>query len=139
MKKLLSLLVVAFLFFGCQGPEGPIGPPGPGTNWDVSEWNVQQWTLSSNKTYYYADLKVPKLTPFVASDGNVFVYLYTDSANGIQTPLPYVSHKTNGTNFWTETNDFDFTPGSIRLYVQYSDFATQNIPPASKFRVVLNW
>ena len=147
MKRLLTLLVAAFLLLGCEGPmgpmgpEGPEGPPGEGTSWDVSEWTVNQWTLSGtvngNNSFYYADLVIPKLTPFIAQNGNVFVYKYT--SNNVQAPLPYVSHKAEGTALWTETYDFDFTPGSIRIYAQYSDFQTSIVPPSSKFRVVMNW
>jgi hypothetical protein len=144
MKRLLTLLVVAFLLFGCEGPmgpEGPVGPPGEGTNWDVSEWTVTKWTLSGtvngNNSFYYADLPISKLDNFIAFKGNVFVYKYT--SDNVQAPLPYVTHKAEGTALWTETYDFDFTPGSIRIYVQYSDFQTSIIPPSSKFRVVMTW
>lgn len=126
---------------GPMGPDGPIGPPGEGTNWDVSEWTVNQWTLSGsvdgNNSFYYADLAISRLTPFIANNGNIFVYKYTD--NNVQAPLPYVTHKGEEAALWTETYDFDFTPGSIRVYVQYSDFKTSIVPPSSKFRVVMNW
>lgn len=141
MAKILSLLAAALLFFGCEGTEGPMGPPGEGVNWDVAEYTVNQWTLSGSvngdNSFYFADLTAPALTPFVAGSGNVFVYMYT--GNNIQTPLPYVTHKTDGAALWTETYDFDFTPGSIRVYVQYSDFNTVVVPGKSRFRVVLNW
>lgn len=144
MRRLLSLLVVAFLLLGCEGREGPMGPdgpPGPGSNWDVSEWSVPQWTLSGTvngaNSYYYTDLAIPRLSTFIAEKGNVFVYMYTK--DNIQAPLPYVNYKTDGKAAWTETYDFDFAPGSIRLYVQYSDFNTSVVPPATRFRVVMNW
>lgn len=147
MKRLLTLLVAAFLLWGCEGPmgpmgpDGPIGPPGEGTSWDVSEWTVNQWTLSGsvdgNNSFYYADLAIPKLDNFIAYKGNVFVYIYT--IDNVQAPLPYVSHKGEGAALWTETYDYDFAPGSIRLYVQYSDFKTSIVPPTTKFRVVMNW
>lgn len=120
---------------------GPDGPPGPGSNWDVSEWSVPQWTLSGTvngaNSYYYTDLAIPRLSTFIAEKGNVFVYMYTK--DNIQAPLPYVNYKTDGKAAWTETYDFDFAPGSIRLYVQYSDFNTSVVPPATRFRVVMNW
>lgn len=150
MKRLLTLLVVSVLLLGCEGPMGPmgydgpvgpVGPPGEGTSWDVSEWTVNQWTLSGSvngvNSFYYADLAIPQLSNFVATKGNVFVYKFTD--NNVQAPLPFVTHKAEGAALWTETYDFDFTPGSIRLYVQYSDFKTSIVPPSSKFRVVMNW
>ncbi|WP_320052287.1 hypothetical protein [uncultured Acetobacteroides sp.] len=147
MKRFLPLLVAAFLLLGCEGPMGPMGPDGPtgapgeGTSWDVSEWTVNKWTLSGNVdgngSYYYADLAIPELTSFIANKGNVFVYKFTN--DNVQAPLPYVTHKAEGNALWTETYDFDFTPGSIRVYVQYSDFKTSIVPPSSRFRVVMNW
>lgn len=150
MRKLLFFLFAAALLFGCQGQEGPMGPmgiPGEGTNWDVTEWTVSsnQWklngTVNGGNSYYYCELVDPKLTPFIASSGNVAVYLYTNttSSGRIQTPLPYVSHYTDGKAAWTETYDFDFAPGSIVVYVKYSDFNTATVPPTRTFRVVKTW
>jgi len=143
MKRLLTLLVVSVLLLGCEGPmgyDGPAGPKGDGTNWNVSDWTVNQWTLegsvNANGSYYYADFAIPKLIPFIADNGNIFVYKYN---NDVQVPLPFITHKAEAAALWTETYDFDFKPGSIRVYVQYSDFKTAIVPPSSKFRVVMNW
>ncbi len=149
MKRLLTLLVVSVLLLGCEGPmgptgyDGPAGPAGPtgdGSNWNVSDWTVNQWTLegsvNANGSYYYADFAIPKLIPFIADNGNIFVYKYN---NDVQVPLPFITHKAEAAALWTETYDFDFKPGSIRVYVQYSDFKTAIVPPSSKFRVVMNW
>lgn len=61
--------------------------------------------------------------------------------NEVITPLPYTIHKgeADGDNalLWTETYTYDYMPGSVAFYVQYSDFIEQQ-PGDMVFRLVLN-
>ena len=76
-------------------------------------------------------------------DGYVLGYLVQSPGadNEVITPLPYTIHKgeANGDNamLWTETYTYDYMPGSVAFYVQYSDFIEQQ-PGDMVFRLVLN-
>lgn len=149
MKKIIVLLSAVLIFASCEGPMGPTGPEGePGVaTWHIEKVTVKQsdWKLSGNpgdlKSYYYADVRISQLTQYVFDYGTVlgYVYLEPDVKNG----LPYVYHtgeEVAGENkLWTQTYDFDFEPGWVRLYVTFSDFETYYIPEEETFGIVLMW
>ncbi len=159
MKKLLSLLTAVLFFIACEGPmgpeglEGPMGPEGPrgkdgyGTNWYSTTITVSanEWQLKGNpndlNSYFYVYKPLSQLTKSVYDKGTVISYIETQP--GIKNGMPYVLHlgEAEGTKefLWTQTYDFDFTPGEIGFYVSYSDFNTQMRPGTEKFHVVLMW
>jgi len=62
----------------------------------------------------------------------------------VQTPLPFtvpLGEEGNGGKdiLWTETVSFDFSPGRVTFYVNYSDFVTRVRPGTITFRVVLTY
>ena len=151
MRQYFAYILLFFALLSCEGPMGPEGPAGAGMNWDVKEYTVQssQWVLNGAvenqpNSFYFYEIIDPDLSEFIAEEGNVFVYLFTSqtsTGSWVQTPLPYILHKSNddGTERWTETYDYDFTTGSIVIYVTYNDFFTETRPPSCTFRVVKNW
>lgn len=160
MKKitwLLAVLLTAVTFIACEGPmgpEGPLGPQGPqgepgyGTKWYTTSFTINRsdWLLSDGNpgdldTYFFADKNIPQLTDIVFDEGTVLGYIQT--AKDVKNGLPFVLHRgeeQNGKEFlWTQTYDFDFSPGMIRFYVTYSDFSTNIIPDSETFHIVLMW
>ena len=135
MKKFLFLVILSLTLFSCEGPMGPQGPqgvPGEGMFWKYYTYTVksQDWQLVTSPDDLYID-------------GYVLGYLVqTPGAdNEVITPLPYTIHKgeADGDNamLWTETYTYDYMPGSVAFYVQYSDFIEQQ-PGDMVFRLVLN-
>ena len=155
MKKLL-FIAAATMLIACEGPrghEGPMGPQGPqgnpgeGAEWYTTSITVEadEWILSGSpgemNSYFYAYKELPRLTEYVYNYGSVVVYLQTD--DGVKNGMPFVSHRgddSGDTKFlWTQTYDFDLTPGEIGFYVTYSDFETAIPPTEETFHVVLFW
>jgi len=164
MKKFFLLLSAAvWLFASCEGPAGRDGLEGrPGrdgkdgkdgveTYWYVGVYtiNSSNWQLVNGvdqlNSYYRASITISELTNDIYEDGTVFCYLFQTIDNReVQTPLPFTvplgEAGSGNTNFlWTETVAYDFAPGRITFYVNYSDFFTSNRPGTMIFRVVLNY
>ncbi len=162
MKKIIFLLFAAIAMISCEGPMGPEGPMGAqgrdgqdgkdgqdgyGANWYTTSFTIKKsdWLLSGEpgdlNTYFFVDREIPQLDDFIFDEGTVIGYIQTgkDVKNG----LPFVLHmgETQGNQelLWTQTYDFDFSPGMIRFYITYSDFST-NIPPEGEtFHIILMW
>lgn len=142
MKKIYLALValVAMALTACEGPEGP---PGPGMNWFIQNFTVKanEWNLDSSGTYYICEKSFSRLDNYVYTDGNVsgYIILNPGQKDEVLQPLEATYHQGNAAgDRWTETYSFDYMPGSIAFYVQYSDFAIEQ-PPTQQFRIVLNW
>jgi len=90
------------------------------------------------KIYHYLgnSLNMPEISTYKYNKGAVIAYL--DKDNVLQT-LPTVRHYENGAgDRWTETVDYEYSPGSITFFVTNSDFA--KIRPAQMyFKVILLW
>ncbi|MDR0729107.1 MAG: hypothetical protein LBF19_03145 [Prevotellaceae bacterium] len=148
MKKIFPILLLMAVFSACQGPMGPEGPPGDSTQWAVRTITVHtnEWMLSGRPnelgSYYYADKSIPELTAFVFNEGAVIGYIRT--GDNVKNILPYVLHKgevgATGEYLWTQTYDFDFSPGAVRFYVTFSDFMTGSARPGTEtYDIVLIW
>ncbi len=153
MKKLLLLVIISLTLFSCEGPMGPQGPqgvPGEGVFWKYYIYTVrsQDWKFvdpgNGLNTYYWYEFQNKDITDDLYLNGEVRGYLVQSpgAENEVITPLPYPIHRgdtnENGeTMLWTETYTYDYMPGSIAFYVQYSDFAQQR-PGDMVFRVILN-
>lgn len=147
MKKILLLFAVALFVVSCQGPAGPEGPEGLqgyGTNWKIinlvaNESNWQE-NLDENglNRFYSCHFTIPEITSTVFNDGSVAGY-YLNDISTVQQPLPYVLHLQDAKgHFWTRTIDFDYSVGSMNVYVTNSDFVVD--PPGKMtFRVALTW
>ena len=148
MKKILFLLSAAIILLAsCEGPAGKDAE----VYWFVKTYtiNSNQWELINGEdqinSFFRAEIVIPELDRDIYKDGNVFCYMF-QNVDGVevQTPLPYSipvgqSYPNGSEELWTETYAFDFTVGSIMFYVNYSDFYTNNRPPTTRFRVVMNY
>lgn len=148
MKKFV--LLVCLFAFAAVSCEGPVGPPGEGMNWFVQTYTVgeNQWELINGKneynSFYRYEINIPELDDFVYEKGNVFCYMFqTVDGYEVQTPLTYnfpQGYNDHGKDYlYTETYFFDFAQNSVMIYTYWSDFMTENRPPATTFRIVLNW
>jgi len=150
MKKLLFLLSAVLIFATCEGPpgrDGLDGYDGEGMNWKVINYTVYEndWVLVGRpndlESYYKYTFSESLLTRFIFENGNVFGYRWIDA--NTQTPLAQTvfmgENGPGGSIYFSDTYSFSFSPGSITFYVDYSDFATQTLPPTCDFRIVLNW
>jgi hypothetical protein len=143
MKKILFLFLIALSVISCQGPVGPEGPQGYGTNWKIinlvansSDW-VENVDAAGLNRYYSAHFSMPEINSNVFNNGTVLSYIMIN--NSTQQNLPYVRHFQNAAGaFWTQTIDYDYSVGSLNVYVTNSDFVSD--PPVTmNFRVVLMW
>ena len=143
MKKTLFLFLIALSVISCQGPVGPEGPQGYGTNWKIinlvansSDW-VENVDPAGLNRYYSTHFSMPEIDSNVFNNGTVLSYIMIN--NSTQENLPYVRHFQNAAGaFWTQTIDYDYSVGSLNVYVTNSDFVSD--PPATmNFRVVLMW
>ncbi len=166
MKKFLLLFIACIAFISCEGPmgpQGPIGPQGPqgeagesgesggGAYWKYYTYTVrsQDWELVSTNdglnTYYMYEFRNTDITQEIYDEGFIVGYLVQSPGeeNEVITPLPYVVHRgetlENGDSaLWTETYTYDYMPGSVAFYVQFSDFFEQQ-PEDMTFRLVLHY
>lgn len=137
---------------GPMGPQGPKGEDGVGSTFNVVNFDVPQaaWQYSENKdnNYFFADVKMPELTEEVFDGSMVSVYrtFDYDSKNASQQVLPSVrmfeQTLSNGTTvYYTETIDYDYGIGWLRIYFTVSDFIYEDdlsfVPEAMTFRAVI--
>lgn len=150
MKKLLLLAIISLTLFSCEGPMGPQGVPGEGMYWKYYTYTVksQDWELVNTadglNTYYMFVFKNDDITDDLYLNGYALGYLVLSPGTNdeVITPLPYTIHRGSTDSqeekkLWTETFTYDYMPGSVAFYVQYSDFLQQQ-PEEMTFRLVLN-
>jgi hypothetical protein len=149
MKKIFFVLSAAvWLFASCE----------ENNRHDFNEtyWYVKEYTVRSNDwqlvngvnqldSYYKYSFNIIELSRDIYEKGHVFCYMFqkNDAGQEVQTILPFTvprGEKVGSTeNLWTETYAYDFAPGKVTFYVNYSDFFTDVAPPTTTFRVVLNY
>lgn len=120
-----------------------MGPPGNdgSANFSIAYFTISNWNLSSDNSYFYADVNYPDLTDFVYNEGVIVGYLMQnfDTEYEYQVPLPFDIYYNTEEGSWTETVSMDFVPGSIRFYYEPSDFFTGFVPPVCTFKIALVW
>ena len=96
---------------------------------------------SSNWSYFYYDLNVPKLTNEVFDYGIMNAYLTMGSKSKVS-PLPfddfYLDHNDNN-HRWTEQVTCEFAPGRVRFIVKYNDFSLDVPPYDYTFMIRFMW
>jgi hypothetical protein len=134
MKKLFLLFALIPLLISCDNDQD--------TSWNVVNVSVSQanWIPHVDgeglNLYYSCTLAMPEITSFIYEQGLVQVYYLV---SGAQEVLPYVRHYENLAGArWTQTVDYDYSVGSMTVYVTSSDFF-EELPSAMDFRVVLMW
>lgn len=149
MKKIIGLLMLLVAFTACEGPmgpEGPQGPPGEGggivEGWRYKDFTVdsQDWQLSDDGTYLWFEFPWDEIDEYVFENGLAIGYLRSAMGSTVtHTPLPFSIDCTDGKASWQETYTFDYCPGSVAFYVNYSDFQLDVRPAEMTFRVVILW
>jgi len=136
MKKTLLLFVIAVLVVSCNKDSSndiqlnSITLKAKSTDWVE---NVDQDGLNR---FYTCHFNMPEITQGVFNNGVVNAYIMLDNPTAQET-LPYVRHFQNSAGkLWTQTIDFDYSPGGINVYVTNSSFAVDP-PAAMNFRVVV--
>ncbi len=165
MRKYVMMLVAIVVAMSLSSCKGDKGDPGLGMNWKIidipvhsADWqytydtDVQRQQMDNN--YFYAAYNVPALDDFIFTEGSVHAYVvYSNGAEDVQRPLPYVTHKEAFVGdpavrlFFTETYDFAYGVGWVEFNYRASDFAYEDAipmdpemrPTPKKFRLVLNW
>lgn len=141
-QKFLFFLLAASLFFaGCTEKIMM-----PGTEVTYLDYDVRssQWQLWGDT--YRAVLDVPDITRYVVSNGNVQVSrCYPGENNGVDiwTPLPCIrTEVTTGSDggdyYYTTFIDYEWTVGTVSIYVTESDLYTGDRPVDMSFRVFIS-
>jgi len=136
MKKTLLLFLIPLFIVSCNDDSSkdiqptPINLVAKSTDW---ESNADTNNLNM---YYTVHFNMPEITQGVFNNGVVNAYIMLDNPTAQET-LPYVRHFQNSAGkLWTQTIDFDYSPGGINVYVTNSSFAVDP-PAAMNFRVVV--
>lgn len=138
---------------GPMGPQGPQGPAGEGAGFKTVIVSVPQesWVISDYKdnNYFTAKIQMPEITKDIFKFGDVSVYrTYNFESNDpSQQILPFTRHHEeidgDQTFFYTETIDYEYGVGWLRIYYTLSDFFYELdlgfVPDPMEFRVVLNY
>ncbi len=94
---------------------------------------------SSIYTYFFCDVDMPELTPYILEHGTTTAYLvYWDNSTKVLAPLPLDDFYMDN-YMWTQQATCEFSPGSVRFIVKYSDFAMGVDPAEYSFKVKLMW
>ena len=136
----LFLLAAGLFFAGCSDQVYVTGSDMYMYDYDVHSWQWQQWGDA-----YRAVLDVPDITRQVVAEGNVQVSrCFPGDNNGIDvwTPLPMmrveaVEAEDGGDYFYTTFIDYEWTLGTVSIYVTASDLYTGDLPADMSFRVII--
>lgn len=164
MKKNLLTGVTALLMLSIVACEGPMGPEGPagingtdgvdGTNGYANyltyTYDIDSWTISDDKSYYWCSLNVPELTQTICYGGLVNVYLFdgSDNGNDIQVQMPCTRHYVeklksasgaDSLHYYTVTWDYDMIPGFFTIFNTRNDFNTVVEPDKKSVRLAFMW
>ena len=95
----------------------------------------------SKWTYFFFDFDEPLLTSGQLNKGMMNAYLATkDGSIDVFTPLPYDNFYKDPNGFmWIEQATCEFSRGSIRFIVKYSDFNMRIKPENYTFMVRYAW
>lgn len=130
MKKILLFLTLATLMASCTIDDTK--------TYDLiaDQINWTHFDKEGLNGYYSSTFDVLDLTQNVYANGQVQVYI---DLNGALAPLPYVRHfeQSNGYH-WTETIDYEYSEGTITIFVCRNDFI-QVAPSTMYFKAVLSW
>ena len=139
-KFFLILFAAGLLFTGCTEKIFVSEGETLKIDYDV---RYDQWELFGD--CYRAVLDVPEITRYVVSDGEVRVSRCYPGENygvDIWTPLPCIRTEVTtgadgGDYFYTTCVDYEWTVGSVSIYVTASDLYTGDCPADMSFRVYI--
>ena len=140
VKSLFFVLAAAILFAGC-GQDVFVD----GTEMSMYDYDVRsnQWQLWGDA--YCATLDVPAITRRIVDHGNVQVsrcYPGYGAEADIWTPLPSMRVEVTegadgGDYYFTTFVDYEWTTGTVNIFVTTSDLYTQDRPGDMSFRVII--
>lgn len=141
MKRLLFFFALATVLSSCGDTIVEEYYTTENTNIKVVNLTApaSSWTphLDENglNLYYSCSFEMPEITPAFYETGTIQTYYMMD---GAQQALPYVRHFETELDRWTRTVDFEYSYGSLTVFVTNSDFAV-DAPGRMDFRAVLMW
>lgn len=110
------------------------------------DFNIKanQWVLDEEGGYYSVTLNVPQITADVVQKGTVTVSRrLTDASSNspFWTPLPIVRANNEpdeqGNYFYSTYIDFEWSVGTVNVFVTATDFYTEQSPEEMFFRVAV--
>lgn len=138
-RLFLFLFAAGLLFSGCT--EKVFVPAEEPIKLDYTVY-ANQWQLFGD--CYRAVLDAPDITRQVVANGNVQVSrCYPGENNGVDiwTPLPYIRTEVietaDGDYYYTTFIDYEWTAGTVSIYVTTSDLYTGDVPGDMDFRVFI--
>ena len=140
IKTLLFVLAAGILFAGCSDDIYVRGTEMTMYDYDVRS---SQWQLWGDA--YCASLDVAAITRDVVMNGNVQVsrcYPGDRYGDDVWTPLPAmrveaVEGNDGGDYFFTTYTDYEWTTGTVNIFVTTSDLYTEDVPGDMSFRVYI--
>lgn len=139
MKTLFLVLAAGILLAGCTKEYIM-----QGTQMTMFDYDVRssQWQLWDG--YYCATLDVPDITSRIVRNGNVQVsrcYPGATESEDVWTPLPAirveVTEGTDGDFYFTTYTDYEWSLGTVNIFVTTSDLYTEDRPGDMTFRVII--
>lgn len=138
MRKILFIAAAMLAFASCSSDDN--------LNMYTREFYIQSdhWQFDDVRdARYYYTFEFPELRQRICDLGDVSAYIFVN--NTTQGKLPYVRsyRSADGEEMWVETIYYEYSPGKITFFVEFSDFGydPDNLaePGNKDFRVVLTW
>jgi hypothetical protein len=139
LKNLVLALAAGLLLTGCTKEYIMQGTEMTFLDYDVNRWDYYEAGNYDDEGYYGATLDVPDITRDVVKYGNVQVSCYDQ---GKWSPLPMMRVNSDilddGSEIiYTTYTDFDWSDGTVTVYVTASDLYGGVRPGAMSFRVYI--
>lgn len=133
MKKVVFICLSALLLVSCINDEPVVKSKVVSLHVNSNDW--QAYSDNNRKNMFYAvDFSMPEIDNDVYDKGAVQTFLVTET----QSPLPAVRHRQDQNNYmWTRTIDFEYQPGTMRIFVTSSDFVAST-PESMDFKVIID-
>ena len=139
MKTLFLVLFAGILLTGCTKEYIMQGTEISMYDYDVYSSQWQEWD-----GYYCVTLDVPDITRQVVRNGNVQVsrrYPGNTESDDVWTPLPAmrveVTDGIDGDYYFTTYTDYEWSLGTVNIFVTTSDLYTGDRPGDMSFRVFI--
>ena len=143
MKTLILVLAAGLLLSGCTKQYITQGTEMFFLDYDVrsSQWIFQEYGNYSDEGYYRATLDVRDITRDIVKYGNVQVSRYYPQ-DAVWTPLPAMRVDTildsyGNEIFFTTYTDYEWSEGTVDIYVTASDLYAGDVPGDMTFRVYI--
>lgn len=110
---------------------------------DVIDLDIRanQWDSFKDENgnrHFFCTFDVKALTSRAYDEGVIACYREFRE-DGIQAQLPYVRHFREGDFMWTETTYFEFSPGTVTIFFDMSDYPVDQAPVDMHFRLVISY